>query len=91
MKKEEQNKSARIIIAVIFMIVMAFIWFSIFFPFWTWGSEEYKECVESCASDNEFCRFDYMVYNTKGEGFIPEDDYDECSYELTSCIDDCDI
>ena|SRR3989344_1676428 len=53
--------------------------------------EEYKTCVNNCASDNEYCPSDYSEVSNNGFEYLALSDAEDCSTDLSTCIDFCDL
>ena len=70
MKKEEKRRNWWKIAFIILIILLVLGFFT----------SDYKECVEDCADDLEYCLSDvYSIY-----------DAESCGYDLNSCIRWCD-
>jgi len=86
MGKEERKKtSIGVIILIILLICLLIAHLN------DTAVEDYKRCVSECASDNEFCPLDYSKLANNGFEYVALSDVEDCSSELSSCIDDCDF
>jgi hypothetical protein len=72
--------------AVIGFIVLAFIVYFTFFD----NSQEYKDCVNSCVSDNLDCiSFISPLSDKNGEEYLVLFEVESCADELEDCISFC--
>ncbi len=71
------------IIGLIIIIIVAY-------KFIFGSDEKYDSyCVDDCVMDLDLCRVDSIIYDRDTNGYISEQNYDRCKYELESCISDC--
>jgi len=53
-------------------------------------AEEYKSCVDECVSDIDSCLMHSEIYDSQGNAYVEDLDYESCINDLESCVDWCD-
>lgn len=87
MKKQKQVEKKNQWIAV--LLILAIIFF--FFFNNTDKTEDYKNCVDDCISEHDWCVSDYYILSKASMTFfISEYNFVDCLYELEDCVDYCD-
>ena len=72
---------------IIGILIVACIWW--FVSSISETEEDIVDCAQDCVSDLGFCTIFSIIYDANRNAYIPNDEYESCSLDLESCIDDC--